>query len=160
MRPAALIAIKLWGPTMTGRIVFGETPLALVEAYSEYAGRMRPLPDWAHQGAILGLMGGTEVVRGKLASAKNAGVPVAGLWLQDWVGTRRTSAGTQLWWNWVLDEQYYPAGGSYSTTSPRMVCGLSSTSIRSWPMMLATISCSRKRRRRGTWFRRRMARRT
>ena len=42
---------------MTGRIVFGKTPLALVEAYSEYAGRMRPLPDWAHQGAILGLMG-------------------------------------------------------------------------------------------------------
>jgi alpha-glucosidase len=68
---------------------------------------MRPLPDWAHQGAILGLMGGTEVVRGKLAEAKNAGVRVAGLWLQDWVGTRRTSAGTQLWWNWVLDEQYY-----------------------------------------------------
>ena len=108
MRPAALIAIKLWGATMTGRIVFGETPLALVEAYSEYAGRMRLLPDWVHQGAILGLMGGTEVVRGKLATAKNAGVPVAGLWLQDWVGTRRTSAGTQLWWNWVLDEQYYP----------------------------------------------------
>ncbi len=107
MRPAELISIKLWGATMTGRILFGETPLELVEAYSEYSGRMRPLPDWAHQGAILGLMGGTEVVRDKLAGAKNAGVPVAGLWLQDWVGTRKTSAGTQLWWNWVLDEQYY-----------------------------------------------------
>ncbi len=46
-------------------------------------------------------------MRGKLADAKNAGVEVAGLWLQDWVGTRHTSAGTQLWWNWVLDEEYY-----------------------------------------------------
>ena len=68
---------------------------------------MRPLPDWAHQGAILGLMGGTDIVRGKLADAKNAGVEVAGLWLQDWVGTHHTSAGTQLWWNWFLDEEYY-----------------------------------------------------
>lgn len=108
MRPAELISIKLWGAAMKGRIIFGETPLDLVEAYSEYSGRMRPLPDWAHRGAILGLMGGTEVVRRKLADAKNAGVQVAGLWLQDWVGTRQTSAGTQLWWNWVLDEQYYP----------------------------------------------------
>lgn len=108
MRPAQSISIKLWGPTMTGRVVFGETPLELIEAYSEYSGRMRPLPDWAHQGAILGLMGGTQVVRGKLADARNAGVQVAGLWLQDWVGTRRTSAGTQLWWNWFLDAQYYP----------------------------------------------------
>jgi alpha-glucosidase len=108
MRPADRIAIKLWAPSMTGRILFGETPLDLVAAFTEYAGRMRPLPDWAHQGAILGLMGGTDIVRGKLADAKHAGVEVAGLWLQDWVGTHRTSAGTQLWWNWFLDEQYYP----------------------------------------------------
>ncbi len=108
MRPAHLISISVWGATMIGRILFGETPLELIEAYSEYSGRMRPLPDWAHKGAVLGLMGGTQVVRRKLADAKNAGVPVAGLWLQDWVGTRRTSAGTQLWWNWMLDAQYYP----------------------------------------------------
>ena len=107
MRPADRISIKLWAPTMTGRILFGETALDLVEAFTEYTGRMRPLPDWAHQGAILGLMGGTDIVRGKLADAKNAGVKVAGLWLQDWVGTHHTSAGTQLWWNWFLDEEYY-----------------------------------------------------
>lgn len=108
MRTADRLSIKLWAPEMVGRVLYGETPADLIEAYTDYAGRMRPLPDWVHQGAILGLMGGTDSVRGKLADARNAGVAVAGLWLQDWVGTRRTSAGTQLWWNWFLDEDYYP----------------------------------------------------
>ena len=69
---------------------------------------MRPLPDWVHNGVILGLMGGTEAVRAKLGRARKANVPVAGLWLQDWEGVRTTFAGTQLWWNWKLDEAYYP----------------------------------------------------
>jgi alpha-glucosidase len=47
-------------------------------------------------------------VRAKLGRARNANVPVAGLWLQDWEGVRTTFAGTQLWWNWKLDEAYYP----------------------------------------------------
>ena len=28
--------------------------------------------------------------------------------MQDWEGVRTTFAGTQLWWNWKLDETYYP----------------------------------------------------
>jgi alpha-glucosidase len=28
--------------------------------------------------------------------------------LQDWVGQRQTSFGTQLWWNWELDREHYP----------------------------------------------------
>ena len=34
--------------------------------------------------------------------------PVAAVWLQDWVGQRKTSFGTQLWWNWELDRDHYP----------------------------------------------------
>jgi len=69
---------------------------------------MRVLPDWVHNGVILGLMGGTDSVRAKLDRARKADIPIAGLWLQDWVGVRTTFAGTQLWWNWRLDESYYP----------------------------------------------------
>ncbi len=69
---------------------------------------MRPLPDWVHQGVIAGLQGGTEVVRGKLATLRDAGVPLAGLWLQDWCGARVTDAGKQLWWDWKLDADLYP----------------------------------------------------
>ena len=108
MRHANRIDMKVWSATMTGRILYGKTPLDLIEAYTEYAGRMRVLPDWVHNGVILGLMGGTDLVRSKLDKARKADIPVAGLWLQDWVGVRTTFAGTQLWWNWKLDESYYP----------------------------------------------------
>jgi len=109
MRKVDVIQIKVWSGNMTGRILYGETPLDLIEAYTEYCGRMRKLPDWVHRGVILGIMGGTETVRARIQRTQDAGVPVAGLWLQDWEGTRKSSAGTQLWWNWFLDEGYYPA---------------------------------------------------
>ena len=44
-------------------------------------------------------------------------VEVAGLWLQDWVGTHHTSAGTQLWWNWFLDEKNTMQAGDNSWTT-------------------------------------------
>ena len=108
MRKADAIQIKIWSPSVSGRILYGRTPIELLEAYTEYTGRMRKLPDWVQGGVILGIMGGTDKVRERIQRTKDAGVPVAGLWLQDWVGTHTTSAGTQLWWNWFLDETYYP----------------------------------------------------
>jgi hypothetical protein len=107
MRQADHVDIKVWSGTMTGRILHGETPLDLIEAYTEYTGRMRALPDWVHSGVILGVVGGTKSVRAKLDKAREAGIPIAGLWIQDWVGVRITPVGTQLWWN-KLDETYYP----------------------------------------------------
>jgi sulfoquinovosidase len=108
LRTATHFEIKVWSGTMTGRILYGETPLDLIEAYTEYAGRMRALPDWVHNGVLAGVMGGTKLVRKKLAALREAGVPLAGLWIQDWCGAHTTSAGTQLWWNWRLDEARYP----------------------------------------------------
>jgi alpha-glucosidase len=108
MRQPNQIDIKVWSATMTGRILYGRTPLDLVEAFTEYTGRMRVLPDWIHEGLILGTQGGTEVVRRKIETVNNASIPLAGVWLQDWPGVRVTSTGRQLWWNWQLDETYYP----------------------------------------------------
>jgi sulfoquinovosidase len=108
MRNVAEIGIKVWAASMTGRILYGESPLDLIETYTEYAGRMRALPDWIHSGLVIGAMGGTDVVLAKLKDARDAGIPIAGLWLQDWVGVRVTKAGQQLWWNWTLDETLYP----------------------------------------------------
>ena len=42
------------------------------------------------------------------ARLKAANTPVAAFWLQDWVGARKTSVGSQLWWNWELDPKRYP----------------------------------------------------
>ncbi|HVL19622.1 MAG TPA: alpha-glucosidase, partial [Amaricoccus sp.] len=114
MRRSDQFDVKVWSSVMTGRIVHGTSPLALIASYTSYSGRMRPLPDWVHQGVIAGLQGGTEVVRGKLATLKDAGVPLAGLWLQDWCGARVTDAGKQLWWDWKLDQGLYPDWQSLS----------------------------------------------
>lgn len=108
MRQSDQLDVKVWSGVMTGRILFGTTPLELVEAYTEYSGRMRPLPDWVHEGVIAGLQGGSDVVRTRLRTLTDAGVPLAGVWLQDWCGVRVTDAGEQLWWDWRLDETWYP----------------------------------------------------
>ena len=51
---------------------------------------MRPMPAWVDRGAIVGIQGGTDVVRQRVAELQAAGVPLAGVWLQDWVGQRVT----------------------------------------------------------------------
>jgi sulfoquinovosidase len=108
MRLKDRIEIKVWSGSLTGRILKGRTPLDLVEAYADFCGRMRVLPDWVHRGVIVSVQGGTEAVRAKLKTLNEAGVPLAGLWIQDWPGVRVTSAGKQLWWDWKLDENFYP----------------------------------------------------
>ena len=69
---------------------------------------MEPLPDWINQGAVIGLQGGTEKVNGYLDQFENYDFPIAGIWLQDWVGQRKTLTATRLWWNWELDKEHYP----------------------------------------------------
>lgn len=94
--------------TMTGRVLYGESPLQLVERYTNYSGRQPALPEWVGGGgAVVGMEGGTTVVRANVKQLQEAGVPVAGVWLQDWTGLRIDSFGKRLWWNWEVDEQYY-----------------------------------------------------
>ena len=93
---------------LEGRILYGASPLELIEVYTRYAGRMPALPEWLNKGAIIGMQGGTEAVQ-RMASALEANdVPVGAYWLQDWVGARTTSIGKQLWWNWEVDPARYP----------------------------------------------------
>ena len=71
-------------------------------------GRMKPLPDWVYDGAILGIQTGTKTVEDKLEALKREDVRVAGVWSQDWCGCRRTGFGYQVMWNWEADESLYP----------------------------------------------------
>ncbi len=95
-------------PAMHGWFLTGESPLDLITTTTALTGRMRRLPDWIGKGAIIGLQGGTQVVREAVAQLQAERVPVSALWLQDWVGQRTTSFGKQLWWNWTLDQKRYP----------------------------------------------------
>lgn len=108
MRRADRIQIQLWSGRLHGRILFGTSPAALIREYTAVAGRMRPLPDWVHEGAIVGMQGGTARVREVWHQLRTHNTPIAAFWLQDWVGQRTTSFGQQLWWNWELDRERYP----------------------------------------------------
>lgn len=107
-RAPRITRIRVHADRLCGRLYFGETPLDLVEVHTRYAGRMPALPEWVGGGAIIGMQGGRRAVEEKLARLREARVPVAAFWLQDWVGSRRTAIGKQLWWNWESDEQAYP----------------------------------------------------
>ena len=73
----------------------------MIERTTRHTGRMRALPEWI-QGAIVGLMGGKENVSKRLKNI-SCRTPLAGVWLQDWVGQRQTQIGTRLIWDWQLD---------------------------------------------------------
>lgn len=102
------VRVRLFNNQMTGRILLGSSMLELIQRFTDYTGRMRPLPAWFNEGAIVGMQRGTDKVNAVLTELERRGTPVAGVWLQDWVGKRQTSFGSQLWWNWELDKDRYP----------------------------------------------------
>ncbi|XP_043199030.1 sulfoquinovosidase-like [Amphibalanus amphitrite] len=66
------------------------------------------LPDWASEGVILGLEGGTEFMMQRYQQARDAGIKVAGIWIQDWSGIVNTAFGERVFWNWRWNETHYP----------------------------------------------------
>ena len=102
------VQVQLFSPQMQGNILYGASPAELIGAYTAAVGRMRPLPDWILGGAVVGLQGGTQKVRDIIQQLQEQDTPLAAVWLQDWVGQRKTSFGKQLWWNWILDSEHYP----------------------------------------------------
>ena len=108
LREEDRVQIEVFSSRMRGQILSGKSPAELIEQYTEYSGRMRPLPEWVLSGAVVGLQGGTQKVLDLSERLEALDTPVAAFWLQDWVGQRETSFGTQLWWNWELDEDQYP----------------------------------------------------
>ncbi|MGH3144793.1 MAG: hypothetical protein ACRDTR_03230 [Rubrobacter sp.] len=103
LRDESRVRVEVFSGRMAGQIVAGASPAELIERYTEFSGRMRPLPDWILSGAVVGVQGGTQKTLDVSEKLEAFDTPVAALWLQDWVGQRETSFGTQLWWNWELD---------------------------------------------------------
>ena len=99
------VQVQVWSPAVTGHILSGDSPSALIKTYTDFTGRMRPLPDWILSGAVVGMQGGTEKVSKIYQQLQDLGTPISAFWLQDWVGQRVTSFGKQLWWNWEVDDQ-------------------------------------------------------
>jgi alpha-glucosidase len=80
---------------------------ALVTSLSDFFGRPAPLPDWALEGAIVGLKDGANSFA-RLEVIRDAGAAVSGLWCEDWCGIRDTSFGRRLFWDWQWHRERYP----------------------------------------------------
>ena len=89
----------------------GDSPKSLISSYTALIGRMKPLPQWVGNGAVLGLQGGTEAVRKTLQQVEEEWSgnhsDVAAVWLQDWTGQRQLGGKNDLrrvglWWNWEV----------------------------------------------------------
>ena len=100
--------LEVLGDKVTARIYAADDVPGLIEAHTAWAGRMSPLPDWVHSGAIVGLQGGSDRVRSARRVLDSAEVPLAGFWLQDWSGVHDSPAGEQPAWTWSVDEARYP----------------------------------------------------
>ncbi|KAK8258648.1 hypothetical protein V6Z12_D13G001500 [Gossypium hirsutum] len=102
------VQLQIHGNGMQGRILHGNSPLEIIEHFTEAIGRPPELPEWVISGAVVGMQGGTETVRRVWDKLRTYKVPISAFWLQDWVGQRETFIGSQLWWNWEVDVTRYP----------------------------------------------------
>lgn len=103
------VSLEVNSPEMSGTIIAADSALECIEKYTEYSGRMRKLPDWIGEGAVVCLQGGSEMVRNLYKRLKDHGVPISAVWLHDWQGRRVMGPNnTRLWWNWVADRNDYP----------------------------------------------------
>jgi len=108
LRDDDAVIVEVWGSSLKGRIIYGRSMLDLITEITAITGRMKPLPDWTQQGAVAGLEGGTAEVTHLVEKLLSHNVPLAAVWIQDWVGLRKAFDGDRLKWNWQLDNSYYP----------------------------------------------------
>ena len=108
MRDEKATRVAVFASTLKAQVIAGKDPLAITEAYTEYSGRMQPLPEWTQKGAIVRSYGGSESALDKVTEMDIAGGALAALWVEDWAGTRQTPFGTRMWWNWDIDRTVYP----------------------------------------------------
>lgn len=103
-----LVEIEVWSLELRGNIVYGDTMRDLLSEITLYTGRMLPPPEWSQLGAIVGLEGGTDMVTSIVELMNSYNIPLAGIWLQDWVGLRHSYDGDRLIWNWEVNPEWYP----------------------------------------------------
>lgn len=100
--------LQTWEIPQSIEIYTADTFLDIVEKLSLRFGRQPKLPEWIYNGVILGLKGGEESSFSRLENAIAKGVPIAGLWCEDWAGIRQTSFGKRLFWDWKWSFKRYP----------------------------------------------------
>ncbi len=101
------IRIKVFDNTFRILQLQAKTLPELVSSLTQRYGRMGYLPDWAYT-TCFGLQGGSKKVEAILQKAQQLQHPIGSVWIQDWVGRRKTRLGSQLNWQWQVDSVSYP----------------------------------------------------
>jgi alpha-glucosidase len=118
--------IAVHAPVMMGRILYGTSPLELIERFTAYAGRMPAPPTWVDRGAIVALARDLPTSRTIVQQLQAAGVRLAAVWNQTWSGKVETYIGEQVLWNWVLNERTHPGWttwvGDLASAGARTLC--------------------------------------
>lgn len=70
--------------SVSGQLLQAGSMLDAISAVTEYTGKMRTLPKWVDEGAVIGIQGGEQKVEKVVKDAIAAECPVVGVWLQDW----------------------------------------------------------------------------
>jgi alpha-glucosidase (family GH31 glycosyl hydrolase) len=89
------VTIRYDATTVTGAFLRATDMFEAVERLTEYTGRMPTLPEWVDDGAILGIQGGQAKVNSIVKQGLELRCPIAGVWLQDWCGTRKYHSGCE-----------------------------------------------------------------
>ena len=100
-------SIESWSNHLNIYNITSANPKQLLSKAATLTGKMPLLPDWAF-GTWLGLQGGATKVEEIINKALKHNNPVTAVWIQDWVGRRKTRFGSQLWWTWEADTVAYP----------------------------------------------------
>jgi len=109
--------LEVWEAPKTLIIATAPSLRELAATGARLLGNQGKIPAWSTEGVILGIQGGTDTCLHKLDRMERAGVPVSGIWAQDWQGKRITSFGKRLMWNWQWDPVLYPG---LDTAIPRL----------------------------------------
>ena len=107
--------LNVYSRRMRGRILYGASPLELIERYTDWAGRMPALPDWVHDGAIVALARPLDESRQIVGDLRAEGAEIAAVWNQTWSGKVETFIGEQVLWNWVQSESQHPDWDAFVT---------------------------------------------
>ncbi|MCI2068616.1 MAG: alpha-glucosidase [Bacilli bacterium] len=88
--------------------LFGNSHEDILERLSKFVGIQPPLPDFVSQGAIIASQGGSQIMLERYEKLKKEGAKISGIWCQDWSGQIVTEFGSQVYWNWEVDDKLYP----------------------------------------------------
>lgn len=84
---AEAVTLRYDSLSVDGAFMRADDMFDAVEMLTAYTGRQPHLPQWVDDGAILGIQGGQVKVGRVVDQGLQIGCPIAGVWLQDWVGT-------------------------------------------------------------------------